>query len=64
LGSKIALFFIIATELDQKFWPPNSHSISTKLGLKGLGFRVAKKLIKTTLKIEQKGGFSNTHQNH
>jgi len=43
LGSKIALFFIIATELDQKFWPPNSHSISTKLGLKALGFRVAKK---------------------
>lgn len=40
----IALFFIISYwTWDQKFWPPNSHSISTKLGLKGLGFRVAKK---------------------
>lgn len=61
LGSKIALFFIIATALDQKFWPPNSPSKSTKLGQEGLGFRVAKKLIKTTLKIDQKVGFPNTH---
>jgi hypothetical protein len=44
LGSKISsLHHTLATELDQKFWPPNSHSKSTTLGQEGLGFRVAKK---------------------
>jgi hypothetical protein len=45
LGSKIALF-IIATELDQKFWPPNSHSKEHLTWPRG--FRVTKKLINTT----------------
>jgi hypothetical protein len=60
-----SLHHTLATELDQKFWPPNSHSKSTTLGQEGLGFRVAKKsLSKPLLKIDKKVGFPNTHQNH